>query len=120
MGLGKTLVTALLCWIVSGSMVRTIDGDTFVASADIWPGLTGTLTVRVLGVDTPELQGATLEAAKKARTFTQDWLNKGDVMLAIGCGAPAQDHFGRYLGRVTRDGKSLADELIAGGFGVKR
>lgn len=116
----KTLRCALICWIVSGAVVRTIDGDTAVFSLDIWPGLTQTGTVRVLGVDTPELKGATLEAAQKARTFTQDWLNKGDVMLSIGCGAPAQDHFGRYLGRVTRDGKSLADELIAGGLGVKR
>lgn len=110
----------VICWIVSASVIRTIDGDTAVFAADIWPGLQGTVTVRLLGVDTPEMKGETRPAAEKAREFTRAWLDKGDVMLAIGCGAPAQDHFGRYLGRVTRDGKALADDLIAAGHGVKR
>jgi hypothetical protein len=40
------LAAIVLCWIVSASSVRTIDGDTFVASIDIWPGLTATGHVR--------------------------------------------------------------------------
>jgi endonuclease YncB( thermonuclease family) len=110
----------LLCWLVSASVIRTIDGDTAVFAIDIWPGLTGTGHVRVLDVDTPEMKGATRAAAERARDFTQAWLNKGEVLLAVGCGRPPQDSFGRYLGVVTRDGQSLADELIAAGHGVKR
>ena len=113
-------MTALLCWIVSADVVRVIDGDTAVFAISIWPGLTGTAHVRLLGVDTPERQGDTRAAGDKARAFTQDWLNKGDVVIAIGCGHPAQDSFGRYLGKVTRNGKNLADELIGAGLGVKR
>lgn len=116
----RFLICAVICWTVSASSLRVIDGDTFVASIDIWPGLTGTAHVRVLGVDTPELKGETKAKAEEARAFTQKWLDKGDVTLAIGCGKPAQDSFGRYLGTVTRGDKNLADELIAAGFGVKR
>lgn len=116
----KVLISLVLCWIVSGSMIRTIDGDTFVASIDIWPGLTGTGHIRVLGVDTPEMKGETREAAEKARSFTQAWLTKGDVMLSIGCGRQSLDSFGRYLAVVTRENSVLADELIAAGLGVKR
>ena len=116
----QSLRALVLCWLVSASVVRVIDGDTFVASVDIWPGLTGTAHVRVLGVDTPEMTGATKEAGEKARIFTSAWLDRGDVMLAVGCGIRAQDSFGRYLAVVSRNGKNLADELIAAGLGVKR
>lgn len=115
------LAAWVLCWLVSAQMVRVIDGDTFLATASIWPGLEAALTVRVLGVDTPELRGETRAAGEKARDFTKAWLDdQGDVLLAIGCGRPSQDSFGRYLAVVTRDGKSLADDLIAAGLGVKR
>lgn len=114
------LTAWIFCWIVSASAQRTIDGDTAVFSVDIWPGLTGTAHVRVLGVDTPEMKGETRAAAEKARDFTRTWLDKGEVMLAIGCGTPALDSFGRYLAVVSRDGHVLADELIAAGLGIKR
>ena len=118
--MNRHLAAWLLCWLVSASVIRTIDGDTAVFAIDIWPGLTGTAHIRVLGVDTPEMKGETRPAAEKAREFTRAWLDKGEVLLTIGCGRPAQDSFGRYLAVVTRDGKSLADEIIAAGHGVKR
>lgn len=110
----------MLCWIVAATAGRVIDGDTFIASADIWPGLSASIHVRVLGVDTPEMKGTTLEAAQKAKAFTAEWVTKGELMLAIGCGKPSLDSFGRSLAVVSRDGKNLADELIAAGHGVKR
>lgn len=110
----------VICWIVSASMMRTIDGDTADFTIDIWPGLTGTGRVRVLGVDAPEQRGETLAAARKAREFTQKWLEQGEVTLTIGCGAAPQDHFGRYLAHITRDNRNLAEDLIAAGHGVKR
>lgn len=111
----KILVAFMLCWIVSAQSVRVIDGDTFVASIDVWPGLTATGHIRVLDVDTPEMKGETRPAAEAARAFTQKWLDTSDFVLTIGCGRPPQDSFGRYLAVVTRGGRSLADELKAAG-----
>lgn len=112
----RTVVTVLLCWAVSASIVRVVDGDTFVARAFIWPGHEVTVHVRVLGVDTPEPTGATKVQGEQARAFTDNWLGQGDVIL-VGC---KLDSFGRFLGTVTRDGKSLAADLISAGHGVRR
>ena len=115
----KHIAIALLCWTISATTVRVIDGDTAVMSGAVWPDLTATMHVRVLGVDTPELRGTTLEDAKKAKAFTEAWLGVGPVTLTIGCtGQPARDSFGRVLAVVTRDGKNLADDLIAAKLGV--
>src|SRR5262245_66139186 len=108
----------LICWVVSASMVRTIDGDSFVGQMDIWPGLIATAHIRVLGVDTPEMKAPTMEAAQKARAYAQEWLNRDDFLVAIGCGnEKAQDSFGRYLGQVTRGGRNLAEDVISAGHG---
>lgn len=115
--------TAVLCWIVGATPGRAIDGDTFSAVADIWPGLSATIHVRVLGVDTPELKGETRAKAAAAKAFTEKWIDQagGDVILTVGCGRPSLDSFGRVLARVrTLGGKDLADDLIAAGHGVKR
>lgn len=104
----------LLCWAVAASPVRTIDGDTFVATLTIWPGLTARETVRVLGVNTPELKGATREAGDRARVFTAGWLGQGDVRIHT-CG---RDAFGRILGTVTRGPENLSTLLLDGGYAV--
>lgn len=108
------LVALLLCWSVTAVPVRTIDGDTFVASLAIWPGLTAKETVRVLGVDTPELKGATKEAGQRARAFTAQWLMQGDVRVY----ACQRDAFGRILATVTRGTDNLTVLLLDGGYAV--
>lgn len=71
--------------------------------------------VRVFGVNTPEMKGATKEAAQAAAMFTQDWLKRGEFSVRT-CG---RDSFGRVLGIVTRAGDgTLADALIQAGHGV--
>jgi endonuclease YncB( thermonuclease family) len=116
----RHLAAWVLCFIVSGTPVRVLDGDTFVASVDLWPGLFYTVMIRVLDVDTPEMKGETRAAGEAARAFAKTWLEKDDVLLAVGCGRPAADSFGRYLATVSRNGENLAELLIKSGHGVKR
>lgn len=111
----KHLLAILLCWTVSGSLVRTIDGDSFVARLSIWQNLEAIERVRVLEIDTPEMKGASLEAAKKAQLFTHQWLSQG-AFTVESC---ARDSFGRLLGKVTRGKESLAEKLIESGNAVK-
>jgi len=112
------LASVLLCWSVTATPVRILDGDTFTVDARVFLGLTARETVRVLGVDTPERKGATLEAGNAARAFTAEWLADTDVRLHV-C---QRDSFGRVLATVTRarDGANLTTDLIAAGQGVKR
>lgn len=108
------LPVALLCWSVTAVPVRTIDGDTFVAAMKIWPGLTAQETIRVLGVNAPEMKGATREAAVKSRSFVAHWLDQGDVRVYV-C---QRDAFGRLLGTVTRGSENLTTLLLDGGYAV--
>ena len=39
-------------------VVKIIDGDTLEVRVDLWPGLVTEYSVRVRGVDSPELRGA--------------------------------------------------------------
>lgn len=112
--MNRWLPVALLCWSVTAAPVRTIDGDTFVADLKVWPGLTARETVRVLGVNAPEMKGATREAAVKSQVFAADWLAQGDVRVY----ACQRDAFGRLLGTVTRGTQNLSTLLLDGGFAV--
>jgi endonuclease YncB( thermonuclease family) len=38
-----------------GEVTRVIDGDTFEARVDIWPDISATVSVRLRGVDAPEI-----------------------------------------------------------------
>ena len=110
--------TVLLCWTVTGTAIRTVDGDTVVARLHIWHGLDATETIRLLGVDTPELTGQTREAGLRARAFTEQWLGT----LGVDVRSCARDSFGRLLAVIVRagDGENLAEALIRAGHGVRR
>lgn len=89
---------------------RVHDGDTFTLYA---LGFTNEETVRVLGVNTPEL--GTGPAADSATAFTRRWLAQGTFTIAV-C---RREKYGRLLALVTRNGKSLADTLIVLHLGVR-
>lgn len=107
------------CFTVTANVLRVIDGDTFVAQMKIWPGLTTTEHIRVLGVDAPELTGAKAKAGAAAKLFTVQWIGALPVHLQT-C---QRDSFGRLLAEVWRGAaphESLAEELIRSGHGVRR
>lgn len=109
MPLARAVICALLCWIVTGRMVRVIDGDTFVADLSVWVSTQSQEHVRLLGVDTPELRGKEKRKAEKARQFATDWLAQGDFTVE----ACKRDSFGRLLAIVTRGKSNLGSALVA-------
>lgn len=106
------LLVLFLCFTVQASPIRAIDGDTFTADLYIWLGLKSRETVRLYGVDTPELRGATRGAGMAAQQFTAAWLAVGDVTLK----ACSRDAFGRVLAEVTRGESNLGKDLVAAGL----
>ena len=99
-------------------VVKVYDGDTLTAEAQIWPGITWRGSVRVRGVDTPEIRGKCAEEKERAitaRDFVRDLLiGKAAMLMNV-----AQ---GKYAGRVVasvrlEDETDLADVLIAAGLG---
>ena len=95
------LATALLLALTVPATVTSVyDGDTIKVQAAIWPGVTWAGSVRVLGVDTPEIRGKCPEekaAAIAAREF---------VKLTIGDRVTLHNiKLGKFAGRVLADVK---------------
>jgi endonuclease YncB( thermonuclease family) len=49
----------------TAEVLRVIDGDTFEARVQVWPGLAITTKVRLRGIDAPELNGRCAEEQRK-------------------------------------------------------
>lgn len=110
-------MTEYRCPIIVG---RVIDGDTIVA-ADVDLGYRvhrHDVTYRVLGVDCPEVHGATKQAGLEAREFTSLWLVEhrsfhGGLMAW----SVKEDSFGRWLAEIycVQGEHSLSVDLLRSG-----
>ena len=93
----------LLALTVPATVTSVYDGDTIKVQAEIWPGITWAGSVRVLGVDTPEIRGKCPEekaAAIAAREFVKLTIRKhsiGDEVVLHNV------KLGKFAGRVLAD-----------------
>ena len=114
-----SVLLAAICWVGVGTVDRAVDGDTLSALIRVWPNLLTTERVRVLGVNTPELKGPTLEAGRAAMAFSARWVrDAGGHPVELRFRTCGRDSFGRLLADVYRGTDHLATDLIAAGHGV--
>ena len=88
----------LLALSVPATVTSVYDGDTIKVEAAVWPGITWTGSVRVLGVDTPELRAKCPEekaAAVEAREFVKRTVGYHVTLHNI--------KLGKFAGRVLAD-----------------
>jgi micrococcal nuclease len=92
-----------------------VDGDTFQLPG---PDRKARRTVRIAGIDAPELRGACpaeTAAAARATRALQGWLNAGPFLLEAATTVP-RDQYGRELQRPIRaNGDELARHMIRTG-----
>ncbi len=101
---------------INARVVSVYDGDTMTVDAEPWPGLTARTSVRLAGVDTPEIRGKCQrekDLAVRARDF---------VRATVGAMVRLTDvRPGKYAGRVIADvwinEQKLSDLLIAENLG---
>lgn len=103
------------------TIVRVIDGDSVVADIDLGDYLFfEKRTIRLAGLDTPELKGKTEKErmlAVKAKLFLESKLLVGQTYLFIS--TEKVDKYGRSLGAVhDAEGKDIATQLIQSGLAV--
>lgn len=104
-------------------VLRVIDGDTIEVEADYLPSQLGKkLSVRILGVDTPE-KGSRAKCSNenllslKAKLFTEQEVRKARVIrLEI---KKWDKYGGRVLGDIILDEKRLSELLIKHGHGIR-
>lgn len=107
---------------IYGSVIVTeitdvYDGDTFKVNIDSWPDIVGkNVSIRIYGIDTPEMRGTKGEVRKlalRAKSFLVDVLLSGKTVEL--CNIRRGKYF-RIVAEVYIDGKNLADLLIKKGL----
>lgn len=131
----QILVTALLALIfaaapaqaskktygdVKVSTVTTIyDGDTFTVTIDDWPALIGkSISVRINGIDTPEMRGKCqreIELAREAKKATVAMIREAKTIELRNL---RRDKYFRILADAYADDKSIGEMLIKSGLAV--
>lgn len=101
---------------VEARVVRVIDGDTFVADARIWPGQTIRVSIRIRGIDAPELR-TRCERERQAGEAARDRLAallgfEPVAILNIG----ADKYYGRVLADVEAADGAVAAMLLGEGL----
>lgn len=98
---------------VTATVVRVIDGDTFVAEAHVWPGETVRVSVRIRGIDAPELHSRCPRerlAAAEARDALAALLDRQNVKITnVGGGK----YYGRVLADVETEDGEVAPALLS-------
>lgn len=100
------------------SLRRVVDGDTIDLDIDLGFELRCVTRVRLLGVDTPEVVGASKLAGLAARGFVQAWFDARDGEVLVRTHKPKlREKYGRWLAEVwSCDGEEcLSSVLIARG-----
>jgi len=98
-------------------VVRVIDGDTLDVTVNLWPGLSQSVSVRLSGVDTPEMKGPTQcerDLAAKARNFVVDTISNTKTVEIEG--VKLDKYAGRVDALVSVDGHNLSALLMQAGF----
>ena len=96
---------------------NTYDGDTIqnvIIQMDF--GISVTRTVRLLGIDAPEMRGVSdseKRRAIKSRDRLRDIVSNCRTLTLSGS---STDSFGRVLGNIYCDGKDVSKLLLEGGF----
>ncbi len=102
---------------VAASVIRIIDGDTFVAHARVWPGHSVEVSVRIRGIDAPETRtrcAAEKQAGEAAASVLSRMIGEASVRLTrVG----ADKFYGRVVADVAQaDGQDVATLLLGAGL----
>ncbi|MBY0353969.1 thermonuclease family protein [Candidatus Babeliales bacterium] len=103
---------------IVSKLVNVYDGDTFTVQVDGWPEIIREVSVRVFGIDTPEMKDknpAVKQRAQEAKEFAKGALEAANV---IELRELQRDKYFRILAKVYVDGQNLAEMLIAANLAV--
>jgi len=116
----KLLAIALLA--ISTSVladIRVVDGDTINTPMSNVQNMPTRISVRLIGVNTPESRGACkaeIDAALRAKNYIRDRITAAKTVTVIS--VKWDKYGGRVDGVLMLDGKDIVPDIIAGGYGV--
>ena len=99
-------------------IVRVIDGDTVVAEIDLGFHVSLRATLRLAGIDTPEVRGPTREAGHAATEYLELLLKKlagPERQLTVRTQKDRTGKYGRYLAVLIAGDRNLNEALVQAG-----
>ena len=102
-------------------VTKVVDGDTIDVTLDMGFDILYQQRVRLFGIDTPESRTRDLVEKKyglKAKKFLQDKLKKAKSITIRTHKGEEKGKFGRILGDIYCDGKSVNSEMVKVGHAV--
>lgn len=108
--------------VTFGRVIKVYDGDTITIASKI-NGLKNSplyrFSVRLNGIDTPELKGGKNESEKQVAIMARDWLSGKILNKNIELHEVQTEKYGRLLAEVWFQGKNMNKEMIAQRFAVE-
>lgn len=107
-------------WVFRARCERVVDGDTIDVRIDAGFHAEHIERLRLLGVNAPEMHGASADAGSAAKAWVEQWLAAMVGTWPLVVQTHKTDAFGRYLAVVWRADTAacLNDELLAAGMAV--
>jgi len=103
--------------IVVSKYIRNYDADTITVNIDDWPAIIGQkISIRVNGIDTPEMSGGndySKQLARQAQKFVEALMKSSKVIILK---HPQRGKYFRIVADVEIDGKDLGKMLICCGY----
>lgn len=100
-------------YVYRAAPVRVIDGDTYVMTVDLGFYVSARLTIRLNGVNCPELREV---GGPEAKAFVEGVMaGAGQVLLRS---YKDRQTFARWVADIWIDGTSLSDIIVNGGHGL--
>ena len=102
-------------------IVRVIDGDTVEAEVDLGFHISSRMTMRLFGINTPEIKGDSRPQGLAARDYLTHLIDihtHGTSELTIHTQKDATEQYGRLLATLLADDVNLNEALIAAGHAV--
>ena len=105
-------------YFYKAKIIKVIDGDTVDAIIDVGFRQFTTQRLRLLGIDTPELNDKDItlrEKAKEAKTYLENLILNKDVIV----NTFKSDSFGRWLGVIYLNDENINERLITEGYALR-
>lgn len=102
---------------IVANLQKVIDGDTIVVEAPVWLGIAVTTSVRLRGIDTPELHGHCAQEKDRAEQAKRYLAQKTTAQVVL-----ANIKGDKFYGRVEADvttvpgGLNLSEAMLASGL----
>ena len=98
------------------TIIKVTDGDTVIAEVSLGFRISIEITIRLAGINSPELRGAQKLDGIKARDFLRSRILMKSVLIKTY--KDKTEKFGRWLADIWLDGVNINQEMITNGHAV--